>query len=132
MEIKNNYIDAPDKYTNIEDFIREFTGENNEEYETNWGMDFEYNGESYHLSRYQMESNELRKKFEKQLGYSLNDYMYEVCINKKTKGNIFSFDGITIIGIYKDVYDLLENFKLDNKKFKEIIISDAICIKGKD
>ena len=30
--VTNNYISAPDKYTNVEDFIREYTGDYNEYY----------------------------------------------------------------------------------------------------
>ena len=95
-------------------------------------MDFWFNGNEYHLARYRMESEKRRKEFEKHLGYSLDDYQFEVCINKKIDDTIFSFDRITIIGIYKDVYDLLDNCIIENRTFRDILLSDDIEVTGKD
>ena len=52
MGIKDGTYEAPDIYDDINDFIREYSCDKNEEFETNQGMDFTYNGKTYHLCRY--------------------------------------------------------------------------------
>jgi len=132
MEKVKKYIDAPSKYKNINDFIKEFTHERNTEFEVNWGMDFIYKGKEYHFARYPAEDDILRRKFEQVLGYSLKNYMYELILNEYTPHTIFSWDKITILGHYKDINDVLKSTVIDNKTFEEILLSDEIIIVCKD
>lgn len=132
MEEINKYIEAPSVYTNKEDFIREFTNEYNKKFEVHWGMDFTYKGKEYHFARYPAEDNLLRKLFEKELGHSLEGYIYEMILNEATPNTIFSWDDITIIGFYKDINDVLTSNIIDNRPFEEILLSSEIKVTGKD
>lgn len=126
------YIEAPVKYTDIQQFIREFTGEINDEYEVNWGMDFTFRGKEYHLCRYQMESSEKRVQFSEMLARNLSKCKYEVALCRPRIYSFFSTSNMDIIGWYEDIYDMLENCIIDGMKLKDVLLSDEFIKTGKD
>ena len=133
MSIKNGEWEVPIVYDDINDFIREYSSYPNDEYETNQGMDFEYNGKEYHLCRYPMEDEELKEKFSKVTGKDLSKCEYEVAlIDRNLPQDELSFDNVHYIGWYTDIYDLVENCEIEGKKFKDLLLSHEIVVTGKD
>ena len=133
MGIKDGAYEAPDVYDDINDFIREYSCDKNEEFETNQGMDFSYNGKSYHLCRYPMEDAELKIKFSKIVSKDLFKCEYEVALIDSTlPQNELSFDNVHYVGWYTDIYDLLDNCEIDGKKFKDLLLNHEIKVTGKD
>lgn len=133
MGIKDGTYEAPDIYDDINDFIREYSCDKNDEFETNQGIDFTYNGKIYHLCRYPMEDEELKRKFSKITGKDLFKCEYEVAIIDSTlpQGKL-SFGEVHYIGWYSDIYDLLENCEIEGKKFKDLLLNHEIVVTGKD
>ena len=133
MSIKNGEWEAPIVYDDINDFIREYSSYPNDEYETNQGMDFEYNGKEYHLCRYPMESEERKKIFSKIVGKDLSKCEYEVAlIDPNLPQDELSFEDVHYIGWYVDIYDLVENCEIEGKKFKDLLLSHEIVVTWKD
>lgn len=133
MSIKDGEYDAKDVYDDINDFIREYSCYPNEKFETNQGMDFEYNGNEYHLCWYPMESEKRKKVFSKIVGKDLSKCEYEVAlIDFDLPEDELSFSNVHYIGWYTDIYDLLENCEIEGKKFKDLLLSHEIIVTGKD
>lgn len=133
MAIKDEAYEAPDIYDDINDFIREYSYEKNNEFETNQGMDFTYNGKNYHLCRYPMEDKELKEKFSKVVGKNLFKCEYEVALfDSNSTQDELSFDNVHYIGWYTDIYDLLDNCEIEGKKFKNLLLNHEIIVTGKD
>lgn len=133
MAIKDGQYEAPDVYDDINDFIREYSCEYNDEFEVRWGMDFTYKDKTYHLCRYPMEGAELKKIFSKIVGKNLFQCNYEVAlIDSKLPYSELSFDNVHYIGWYTDIYDLLDNCEIEGKKFKDLLLNHEIVVTGKD
>ncbi len=133
MAIKDGQYEAPDVYDDINDFIREYSCEYNEEFEVRWGMDFTYNGKKYHLCRYPMEGAELKRKFSKIVGKDLFQCNYEVALIDSTlPQDELSFRAVHYIGWYTDIYDLIDNCEIEGKKFKDLLLNHELVVTGKD
>lgn len=133
MGIKDGTYGAPDVYDDINDFIREYSCEYNDKFEVSWGMDFTYNGKTYHLCRYPMENAKLKREFSKIVGKDLFKCKYEVAlIDSMLPQDELSFDEVHYIGWYIDIYDLLDNCEIDGKKFKDLLLKHEIVVTGKD
>lgn len=133
MGIKDGAYEAPDVYDDINDFIREYSCDKNDKFETNQGMDFIYNGKTYHLCRYPMEDKEQKRKFSEIVGKNLFECEYEVALfDSKLPQDKLSFSNIHFIGWYVDIYDLLDNCEIEGKKFKDLLLNHKIKVTGKD
>lgn len=130
--MENNYKAAPDVYNDINDFILEYSSDYNDHFETNRGLDFIYKEKLYHMARYMAETVEERRQFSLILNKNIDDYQYEILIYEKLKSPFYLGNNITIIGFYKDIFDLVENAKIEDKLFKDLLLNHELTITGKD
>ena len=117
---------ANKEFNNIEEFIEGFTrtGPTPENYTYDggiWGMEFQYKNRIFRITRDTVgHERELRIKFNK----SDKAYIQLFEILEDEYPNAPSDDLDMYLGIFDDVYDLLENGYIDGVKLKEIIVSD--------
>lgn len=117
---------ANKEFNNIEEFIEGFTrtGPTPENYTYDgviWGMEFQYKNRIFRITRDTVgHERELRIKFNK----SDKAYIQLFEILEDEYPNAPSDDLDMYLGIFDDVYDLLENGYIDGVKLKEIIASD--------
>lgn len=117
---------ANKEFNNIEEFIEGFTRtgptpENCTYDGVIWGMEFQYKNRIFRITRDTVgHERELRIKFNK----SDKAYIQLFEILEDEYPNAPSDDLDMYLGIFDDVYDLLENGYIDGVKLKEIIASD--------
>ena len=58
--------------------------------------------------------------------------IYQLSIMRCEKLGYPVSDKFEIVGSYKNIYDLLENCTIDNKKFKDVIMDDKTKILSQD
>ena len=117
---------ANKEFNNIEEFIEGFTriGKTPDNYTYDgviWGMDFSYNNRIFRITRDTVgNEKELRKKFNK----SKKAYIQFHEIPSKQYPDETVDDLNMYFGIYDDVYDLLDNGKIDGVPLRDIIASE--------
>ena len=117
---------ANKEFNDIEEFIEGFTrtGRTPEKYTYDgviWGMEFQYKNRIFRITRDTVgHERELRIKFNK----SDKAFIQFFEILEDEYPNAPSDDLDMYLGIFDDVYDLLENGYIDGVKLKEIIASD--------
>ena len=117
-------------YDELDEFIHEFTCTDDECGPCTWGMEFKYRNKFYRLCRQHIESQaetpNLLKKFNKKIGnYQL--------VEKKEQFSNGDSCHYEYIGIYDDVYDLLENAFIEGVNIKDLLLDkDNLIIYGKD
>lgn len=128
---KVGYQYVPDKYSNIDEFIREFTYPTNDKFQVSGGLDFEYKGEIYHFCNYQMESDEDRKRFSKILKRDLSKAKFEFAIYIEEDSE-FNIDDCRIIGFYETIDEFLTNCFIGRTNIKEVLLSKDIKLISRD
>ena len=103
-----------------EDFLEEYDWENTTlcQYETCIGLEFNYKGNHYRISREVADEN----KF----------YLIKVIFldeNNEVNGCNYEYE---ILGIYDDVHSLLASKKIDNAKLEDILFSELTEITDQD
>lgn len=119
-------------FNNIEEFIDGFTKTDafaKGPYDgIIWGMEFEYHGHFYRLTRDQSADDEtaarIREKFAKPEGNYIEVYRLP-CENH---GGRYSLRPEIYIGLYDNVDDLLDHCVIDGKTLREIIPSEETRI----
>lgn len=117
---------ANKEFNNIEEFIEGFTrtGRTPENYTYDgviWGMEFQYRNRIFRITRDTIgREKELRIKFNK----TDKAYIQFFEIPKDEYPEAPSDDLNLYLGIFNDVYDLLNNGKIDDVPLKEIIASE--------
>ncbi len=117
---------ANKEFRNIEEFIEGFTreGRTPEDYTYDgviWGMEFQYKNRIFRITRDTVgHERELRIKFNK----TDKAYIQFFEIPKDEYPEAPSDDLDLYLGIFDDVYDLLNNGKIDDIPLKEIIASE--------
>lgn len=117
---------ANKEFNNIEEFIEGFTrtGRTPEKYTYDgviWGMEFQYKNRIFRITRDIVgHERELRIKFNK----TDKAYIQFFEIPKDEYPEAPSDDFDLYLGIFDDVYDLLNNGKIDDIPLKEIIASE--------
>ncbi len=117
---------ANKEFNNIEEFIEGFTrtGRTPEKYTYDgviWGMEFQYKNRIFRITRDTVgHERELRIKFNK----TDKAYIQFFEIPKDEYPEAPSDDLDLYLGIFDDVYDLLNNGKIDDIPLKEIIASE--------
>ena len=117
---------ANKEFNNIEEFIEGFTrtGRTPEKYTYDgviWGMEFQYKNRIFRITRDTVgHERELRIKFNK----TDKAYIQFFEIPKDEYPEAPSDDLDLYLGIFDDVYDLLNNGKIDDVPLKEIIASE--------
>lgn len=119
------------EYNNLEEFIDEYaTGpqmpwQSKDGKRRYMGLEFTYNGVYYRLCREPGNETGMPKLQDGRIGryctYIMHMWMDD-----------FSDDDIVELDWYADLNDVLENWKLDGKPFKEVIMDDNTKIEGKD
>lgn len=117
---------ANKEFNNIEEFIEGFTrtGRTPEKYTYDgviWGMEFQYKNRIFRITRDTVgHERELRIKFNK----TDKAYIQFFEIPKDEYPEAPGDDLDLYLGIFDDVYDLLNNGKIDDIPLKEIIASE--------
>lgn len=117
---------ANKEFNNIEEFIEGFTrtGPTPENYTYDgviWGMEFQYKNRIFRITRDTVgHERELRIKFNKTDKAFIQ--FFEIPVEEYPNAPSDNLD--MFLGIFDDVYDLLENGYIDGVKLKEIIASD--------
>ena len=117
---------ANKEFNNIEEFIEGFTrtGPTPENYTYDgviWGMEFQYKNKIFRITRDTVgHERELRIKFNKTDKAFIQ--FFEIPVEEYPNAPSDNLD--MFLGIFDDVYDLLENGYIDGVKLKEIIASD--------
>ena len=117
---------ANKEFNNIEEFIEGFTrtGPTPENYTYDgviWGMEFQYKNRIFRITRDTVgHERELRIKFNKTDKAFIQ--FFEIPVEEYPNAPSDNLD--MFLGIFDDVYDLLENGYIDGVKLKEIIVSD--------
>lgn len=125
---------ANKEFNNIEEFIEGFTrtGRTPEKYTYDgviWGMEFQYKNRIFRITRDTVgHERELRIKFNK----TDKAYIQFFEIPKDEYPKAPSDDLDLYLGIFDDVYDLLNNGKIDDIPLKEIIASEKTEISAID
>ena len=117
---------ANKEFNNIEEFIEGFTrtGPTPEKYSYDgiiWGMEFQYDGRIFRITRDPIgNEDKLRERF----GSDKKAYIkfFEIPVNEYP--NILDNILDRYLGIFDDVYDLLDNGNVNGIPLKEIISSD--------
>lgn len=90
------------------------------------GLEFFYNNVYYRMCREPLSDEERPKLKNGKLGF------YQVSIMHCEKLGYPIADEFDLIGWYSDIYDLLENCLIEDKKFKDVIIDEKTEILSKD
>ena len=117
---------ANKEFSNIEEFIEGFTrtGPTPEKYIYDgviWGMEFKFHNHIFRITRDPIGNEiELRKKFNKTEKAHIK--LFEIPENEYPNAHGNDLD--KYLGIFDDVYDLLNNGKIDEVPLKDIIASN--------
>lgn len=104
------YLFQRDIYDTLDEFIKEYSNDYNEDGENSRGMDFLYKGFNYRICR----------------EYDEVYYLYNVIENKNDNEFI-------IVKVYNSMIELLNSKEIDNRLFSEIIMDEEnTIIYGKD
>ena len=117
---------ANKEFNNIEEFIEGFTrtGPTPEKYTYDgviWGMEFQYKERIFRITR---DPIGIEVKLKERFGQNKSAYIKLFEIPVSDYPNAPSDDLDKFIGIFDDVYDLLNNGKIDDIPLKEIIASE--------
>ena len=125
---------ANNEFKRIEEFIDGFTrnGPTPENYiydGTFWGIDFCFRDKYYRITRDTFyKEKELQKRFRK----SENAEIQFFETPKDEYPNIPDIPDEMYLGIFEDVYDLIDNGKIDGIPLREILVSEETEILGMD
>lgn len=117
---------ANKEFNNIEEFIEGFTRTDATPGKYNydgviWGMEFKFNNHFYRITRDPLGNEiELRKRFNKTERAFIK--LFEIPENEYPNANGNVLD--KYLGIFDDIYDLLNNGKINGTPLKNIIASD--------
>ena len=121
---------ANKEFNNIDEFIEGFTrtGPTPDNYTYDgviWGMEFQYNGRIFRITRDPIGiEDKLKEKFGKEKNAEIK--LFEIPENEYPYA--FGSDPDRYLGIFDDVYDLLDNGKIDGVPLRDIIASDKTVI----
>ena len=117
---------ANKEFKNIEEFIEGFTreGPTPPSYTYDgviWGMEFQYKNKIYRLTR---DPIGLEKKLKKKFGEdkNANIKLFEVPISQYPDASVSNLD--LFLGIFDDVYDLLNNGKINGIPLRDILADE--------
>lgn len=119
------------EYNNLNEFIDEyatgksFSWQNNDHREKFMGLDFFYNNICYRICREPNAESELPILSNGKVGRYCTYIMHNMM-------NDIKDDEIIELNWYSDLYDALDNWIIEDKKFKDVIIDDSTLIYGKD
>lgn len=119
------------EYNNIEEFIDEYSSGPEMPWQSKdgkrryMGIEFSYHGVYYRLCREPGEDADMPKLGNGRIGryctYIMHAWMEE-----------FADDDIVELNWYSDLNDVFENWIIDGRPFKEVIMADDTRIEGKD
>ena len=121
---------ANKEFNSIDEFIEGFTrtGPTPENYTYDgviWGMEFKYKERIFRITRDPIGiEDKLKEKFGKEKNAKIK--LFEIPVNEYPNAVTNNLD--RFIGIFDDVYDLLDNGKIDGIPLKDIISSDRTLI----
>ena len=117
---------ANKEFCNIDAFIEGFTriGPTPKNYTYDgviWGMEFEYKNKIYRITRDPIGlEKELRKKFGEEKNATIK--FFEVPFSQYPDASVSNLN--LYLGIFDDVYDLLDNGKIEGIPLRDIIASE--------
>ncbi len=118
------------EYKRLEDFIYEYDSgrcSSDENHKRKFmGIEFLYDGIYYRMCREPLEHSESPKLENSKPGF------YQVYVMHCKKFGYPVADEFENVGCYGDIYDLLENCTIGNKKFKDVIMDDKTEILSQD
>ena len=125
---------ANNEFKRIEEFIDGFTrnGPTPENYiydGTFWGIEFLYKNVYYRITR-DIIGVERDEWFKKKFGNIYNIKFFIIPVEKYPDASEIPHENY--IGTYKDVYDLIDNGKIDGIPLREILVSEETEILGMD
>ena len=120
-----------EKYNTIEDFIKEYNNPVNKEFEVSRALEFNFKNKSYLLTRFPMEDGKTRMKFSKILNEEFNNRSFEFW-KLGEDGSEFAYAGYTLIGIYNNIYSMLDKVYLDGINLKDALTSDEVELVAKE
>ena len=110
------------EYQNLNEFIYEYDSGRRSSNETHkrkfMGIEFLYNNVYYRMCREPLDEK--------------NNAVYQVSVMHCEKVGYPVAENFELIGSYEDIYDLLENCIIDNKKFELVIMDDKTKILSQD
>lgn len=117
---------ANKEFRNIDEFIEGFTREGPTPKDFNydgviWGMEFLYKNHIYRLTR---DPIGLEKQLKAKFGNNKTAYIKLFEVPESQYPDAAVEDLNLFLGIYDDVYDLLDNGKIDNVPLRDIIASE--------
>ena len=122
-----------DYYDTIDEFIHEYTCDNDLDGPCSYGLDFIFNSKEYRISRDQCDTDEKWEIFKKFFNRKVGKYHLAISneyVDKKDP--VFSNGFHTVLGIYDDIYDLIDNGLIDGRNLKSIILDKNTKLIGKD
>ena len=111
------------EYSNLQEFIDEYDYESQKDCEKHIGLEFKYAGINYRMCCEPIPEKDLPILDDGKIG------RYDVNIIHWKTDTEFEYE---LIGWYSSLEDLLNNCKIGDKSFKEIIMDDNTEITGKD
>lgn len=118
-------------YNSLSEFIDEyaygksFSWQNEDHKQRFMGLDFSYNGIVYRMCREPGADDEMPILANGKRGRYATYIMHNLMKNVKDDKQI-------LLGWYSDLNDVLENWLIEGKKFKEVIMADETVIEGQD
>lgn len=109
------------EYKSFEEFFEEYNYDRDIEKEHYIGLEFEFHGEYYRLGH----------DYSSEDAYEFKYWTYELSSNESGE-KIYLTSEWKNIGQYKDLNDALDNWIIDGKKFREVIMLDETKILAKD
>lgn len=119
------------EYKNLEEFIDEyaygksFSWQNEDHKERFRGIDFTYNNTIYRLCNEPLREDQFPILENGEKGKYCTYIMHNMMRNVED-------DEIIELGWYIDLYDALDNWIIEGKSFREVIMDDNTIIEGKD
>ena len=114
------------EYTSLQEFREEYDGISYKKHRSFIGIEFTYHDVYYRMCREPLVDEHLPTLPNGNKGH------YNVVIVHWKNGEWFSDYEYELIGWYENIEDLLQNYYIDGKKFKDIIMADETEIIGKD
>ena len=127
---------ANNEFKRIEEFIDGFTreGPTPEDYiydGTFWGIEFLYKNVIYRITRDPI-GVEKYEWFKEKFGDNKSEYIKFFIIPTEKYPDASDIPNENYIGVYKDVYDLINNGNIDGVPLREILVSEETEILAMD
>lgn len=123
--MKQNIYNSLDEFIDEYAYGKSFSWQNDDKKQRFMGIDFSYKGIVYRMCREPGEDNEMPRLNEGKVGRYATYIMHNLMKNEKDDSQI-------LLGWYCNLNDVLENWVIDGRKFKDVIMDENTTIEGQD